>query len=57
MTDEETKRFQELCVRVISDTDKSKYEELVRELDEIMAAKEAPVRKQTSTPGVAKLWA
>lgn len=40
MTPEETKRFNELCLQIISEKDEQKFEKLVRELNKLMAEKD-----------------
>jgi hypothetical protein len=46
MTPEETRRFEELCVKIISEKDDAKFAEAVRELNEIMERKEGRLKKQ-----------
>jgi hypothetical protein len=45
MTKEETRRFQELCARIISEKDEGKFTEAVRELNQIMETKEERLKK------------
>jgi hypothetical protein len=40
VTPEETQKFEDLCVQIIAEKNKGRYTELVRQLDEIMDAKE-----------------
>jgi hypothetical protein len=47
MTQEETRRFQELCARIISEKDEGKFTEAVRELNQIMETKEERLKKQS----------
>lgn len=49
MTEEEEKRFKELCLEIIAEKDPSRFTQLVSELDEIMATKDQRLRK--ATPG------
>ena len=45
MTEEETRRFYELCARIISEKDEGKFTEAVRELNE--ETKEERLHKQS----------
>jgi hypothetical protein len=49
MTEEETRRFYELCARIISEKDEGKFTESVRELNQIMETKEERLQKQSRT--------
>ena len=47
MTPDETRRFEELCAKIISEKDDAKFAEAVRELNEIMEKKEGRLKKQS----------
>ena len=47
MTPDETRRFEELFARIITEKDDAKFAEAVRELNEIMEKKEERLKKQS----------
>jgi hypothetical protein len=47
VTSDEIRRFEELCAKIISEKDDAKFTEAVRELNEIMEAKEGRLKKQS----------
>jgi hypothetical protein len=50
MTEDESRRFQELCALIILEKDEAKFSELVQELNVLVEAKEGRLKKQ-SIPG------
>ena len=51
MTKDETRRFEELCARLITEKDESKFAEAVRELNAICDKKESRFREQSMPAG------
>jgi hypothetical protein len=49
MTAEETQKFKDLCTEIIAEKNKARYVELVRQLDEIMEAKEQRLHEANSS--------
>jgi hypothetical protein len=47
MTREETRRFEELCAKLISEKDDAKFSEAVRELNAILDKKEERLKKES----------